>query len=165
MLRKLIPGVAIGLTLLLFASQPFAAEDTNSGSLTKSLTKRSCKYLDVNQIRSSVMNNGTFSRHPISGNADMVWPKGSGKTICYAAGIWLAGKVNGIVRTACADYNPEYQPGPIMPNGRAANPDSAVYRVYKVHKDYPNGDATLEIDPWSAWPADQGAPVNPDGSI
>jgi len=166
MIKKIIPGMTLCLILLLAVSMAFAVEGTKSGSkLDKTLIKRAVKYIDVNQIRSSVMNNGTFTRHPVTGNADMEWPKGSGKLICYNAGIWIAGKVNDQTRTACADYNVEYQPGLILPDGSPDDPEKEEYRVYKVHKDYPDGDETLEIDPWSDWPVDQGAPSNPDGSI
>ncbi len=163
MIKKILPGLIICLILLLITSQVFAVEGTRSGSkLDKPLTSRSVKYIDVNQIRSSVMNNGTFTRHPVTGNSDMEWPKGSGKTICYNAGIWVAGKVDDQVRTACADYNVEYQPGLILPDGNPDDPEKEDYRVFKVHKDYPNGDADLEIDTWDTWKTiaeqQQGAP-------
>ncbi|MDZ7264755.1 MAG: hypothetical protein ONB16_09240 [candidate division KSB1 bacterium] len=163
MIKKIIPGLTLCLILLLMASQVLAVEGTRSGSkLDKTLTRRAVKYIDVNQIRSSVMNNGTFTRHPISGNSDMEWPKGSGKYICYNAGIWVSGKVNDVIRTACADYNVEYQPGVILPNGSPDDPEKPEYRVYKAHKDYPNGDDALEIDSWATWQTyaeAQGAPA------
>lgn len=164
-MRRSIALTLVAALAVLTASQLFSADRAKVSRLDKTLIRRHCKYIDVNQIRSSVMNNGTFSRHPITGNSDMEWPKGSGKYICYNAGIWIAGKVAGEVRTAAADYNVEYQPGLILPDGNADNPDDPKYRVYKVHKDYPDGYPALDIDPWSDWPADQGAPVNPDGSI
>ncbi|MCI0507495.1 MAG: hypothetical protein L0Z73_15480, partial [Gammaproteobacteria bacterium] len=163
MIKKILPGVVVCLVLLLIASQVLAVEGTRSGSkLDKTLTSRAAKYIDVNQIRSSVINNGTFTRHPITGNSDMEWPKGTGKYICYNAGIWVSGRVANQVRTACADYNVEYQPGLILPDGTPDDPEKADYRVFKAHKDYPNGDATLEIDTWDTWKTiaeqQQGAP-------
>ncbi|NOZ63140.1 MAG: T9SS type A sorting domain-containing protein [Calditrichaeota bacterium] len=166
MIKKIIPGLVVCLMLLFVVSAALAVEGTPSGkTLNKNLTIRAVKYIDVNQIRSSVMNNGTFTRHPITGNADMEWPKGSGKYICYNAGIWIAGKINGDIRTACADYNVEYQPGKILPDGTADDPSKEEYRVYKVHKDYPDGDAALEIDSWDTWRTfaeQQGAPAVAD---
>ncbi len=162
MIKKMTTFVLTGLTLLFIASLAMAAEGSRATpKLQKSLIKRSCKYLDVNTIRTSVMNNGTFTRNPVSGDADMEWPKGSGKHICYNAGIWVAGKVNDVIRTACADYNVEYQPGVILPDGTPDDPNKEEYRVYKVHKDYPDGDAALDIDSWSDWQTyaeKQGAP-------
>ena len=170
MIKKIIPGLTLFLILLLIASMAFAYEGTNNSGkkLNKTLTKRAAKYIDVNQIRSVVMNNGTFTRSPISGNSDMEWPKGSGKMICFNAGIWIAGKVNDIIRTACSDYNVEFQPGNILEDGTATDPSKEEYRVYKVHKDYPNGDAdvpagvgALELDTWADWETfaeQQGAP-------
>ena len=167
MIKKIIPTLTLCLILLLIASMVFAVEGIKSGSkLNKTLTKRAVKYIDVNQIRSSVMNNGTFTRHPVTGNSDMEWPKGSEKYICYNAGIWIAGKVNDQIRTACADYNVEYQPGIILPDGTPDDPEKEEYRVYKVHKDYPDGpeepeDEDLELDTWADWQLyaeNQGAP-------
>lgn len=151
MIKKIISGLAVCLMILLVASMALAVEGVPSGNLNKTLTKRAVKYIDVNQIRSSVMNNGTFTRHPISGNSDMEWPKGSGKYICYNAGVWIAGKINDEIRTACSDYNVEFQPGVILPDGTADAPSKEEYRVYKVHKDYPDGDAALEIDTWAEY--------------
>ncbi|MDH7560373.1 MAG: T9SS type A sorting domain-containing protein [bacterium] len=165
MKRATVAILVAALAVLLFGQSAAVAKSTATSRLSKSMIKDHCKYIDVNQIRASVMNNGTFTRHPITGNSDLEWPKGTGKYACYAAGIWIAGKVGGATRTACADYNVEYQPGLILPDGTPDNPADPKYRVYKVHKDYPNGYAPLDIDPWSAWPVDQGAPVNPDGSI
>jgi len=163
MIKKILPGLMMCMILLLIASQVFALEATQSGSkLDKTLISRATKYIDVNQIRSSVMNNGTFTRHPITGNSDMEWPKGTGKFICYNAGIWVAGKVNNQVRTACADYNVEYQPGLVLPNGSPDDPEKPDYRVFKVNRNYPDGYAPLEMDSWDTWKAiaeqQQGAP-------
>lgn len=173
MIKKIITGMTICLILLLFASMALAVEGIPSGNtLNKTLSKRAVKYIDVNQIRSSVMNNGTFARHPISGDSDMEWPKDSGKYICYLAGIWIAGKVNDEIRTACSDYNVEFQPGKILPDGKADDPSKPEYKVFKVHKDYPNGDAdlpegvdALELDTWEDWQTyaeQQGAPAVSD---
>ncbi len=171
MIKKIIPGLTVALIMLFIASLAFATEGTRSGSkLSKSLIKGDAKYIDVNQIRSSVMNNGTFTRHPVTGNSDMEWPKGTGKYICYNAGIWIAGLVNDEIRTACSDYNVEYQPGKILDDGSPDDPSKEEYRVFKVHKDYPDGTPAgdpLEIDSWADWQAIaevQGAPSVSDES-
>ena len=118
MIKKIIPGLTLCLILLLAVSLAFAVEGTRTGSkLDKTLIKKATKYIDVNQIRSSVTNNGVFTRHPISGDSDCEWPKGSGKMICYSAGIMLMGEVNGELRTACCDYYPEFQAGKIFDDG------------------------------------------------
>ena len=174
MIKKIMPGLTMCLILLLIASMAFAVEGIRSSGnkLDKTLTKRANKYIDINQIRSVVMNNGTFTRNPISGNSDMEWPKGTGKMICYNAGVWISGKVNDIIRTACSDYNVEFQPGNILEDGTADDPSKEEYRVYKVHKDYPGGDADLpagitglELDTWADWETfamNQGAPAVQD---
>lgn len=94
------------------------------------LIARDWKWLDANQIAMIIMNNGTFARHSQTGNAAFFYPRGTERTAIYAAGLWIAGKVNGEVRTACADYVAEYQPGVIRPDGKPDNPEREKYRIY-----------------------------------
>ncbi|MBN2090479.1 T9SS type A sorting domain-containing protein [candidate division KSB1 bacterium] len=168
MMKKIKLGLLLGLTMLLIANLALAADRSGSGSkLDKTLTRKIVKYIDINQIRSSVMNDATFSFHPVASASDMEWPKGSGKYICFGAGIWLAGKIDGQIRTACSDYRQEYQPGVILPDGTADDPAKTEYRVYKIHKEFPNGDEELEIDTWEDWETyaeKQGAPKLRDDS-
>lgn len=73
--------------------------------------------------------------------------------------------VNGEVRTACAGYNSEFQPGRILPTGQADDPNLPCYRVYKI-KPGDSADPTsprYNID-YAEWPSAHGAPTNPDGS-
>lgn len=125
---------------------------------------RDSAWIDANQIASIFMNNGTFARDPQTGNAAFFYPRGTAKTAIYNAGIWLAGKVNGEIRTACADYVTEYQPGVILPDGTPDNPDLEKYRVYKIKP----GDSANPIDPnynqdYAEWPIADGAPLDASG--
>lgn len=131
---------------------------------TTPLITRDSKWLDANQIAMMVMNNGTIARHPQTGNAAFVYPRGTDKTAIYGAGLWIAGKVNGEIRTACADYITEYQPGMILPNGKPDNPDLEKYRIYKIRP----GDSADPGHPqynkdYAEWPVAQGAPVDEHG--
>jgi hypothetical protein len=65
------------------------------------------------------------------------------------------------------DYNSEFQPGPLLEifntttnadAGPISRAGDARYRLYKVAKNKPDGDAARAIDKWSDWPGDLGAP-------
>jgi len=144
---------------------------TFSDSFPKQLEKatqrtviRDSTWIDANQIAMIIMNNGTFARDPVTGNGALLYPKGTNKSAFYAAGLWFAGKVNGEIRTACADYNTEYQPGVILPNGLPDDPDLEKYRVYKIRP----GDSADPSDPnynpdYAEWPVSDGAPLDGNG--
>jgi hypothetical protein len=134
------------------------------------------KFLDVNTINCTMNSDGVFADERRTAAAGMEWPRGSGKTCVYTAGMWIAGKhqPDGLIRTANMDDQSEYQPGPLLetfntttnddtaPVSRASDPR---YRLYKIDKRdllpgaAPNQDL-LE------WPGDLGAPytdVNGNG--
>jgi hypothetical protein len=107
---------------------------------------------DGNTIANWLANDGIIVSHRKTGSSGMEWPKGSGKTIDYASGLWLAGKApDGDIRTARAEYASEFVPGPY-----GSDPDDPANRIYII-----NSDGTGD---WDEWPVDQGAPVNDDGS-
>ncbi|MDZ7338705.1 MAG: T9SS type A sorting domain-containing protein [candidate division KSB1 bacterium] len=126
---------------------------------------RHAVQLDVNDVRTWVINDGTLGRDPVTGNAGFEFPAGSGKTVAYATGLWISGLVSGAVRTACADYNTEFQPGQILPDGSPADPQLPIYRVYKIRPGDSANPSSPQYNPdYAEWPAAQGAPTNPDGS-
>jgi hypothetical protein len=107
---------------------------------------------DGNTIANWLANDGLIVSHRKTGNSGLEWPKGSGKTIDYASGIWLAGKApDGDIRTAWAEYASEFVPGPY-----GSDPDDPTNRIYII-----NSDGTGD---WNNWPVAQGAPVNDDGT-
>ena len=58
---------------------------------------------------------GIFDQNIRTGNlAGFEWPKGSGKTALFTAGLCIAGKINGQLREAMASYKGEYIPGAII---------------------------------------------------
>ncbi len=87
--------------------------------------------MDVNQIECYIQNNGKIGENPESGGDGFFYPKGQrNQSIIFTGGIWVLGKVNDDVRTACADYSTEFQPGMILPDG---NPDDATKEEYKIY--------------------------------
>ena len=53
------------------------------------------KLIDVNNIAMFVTNRGSFAWDVGTGASGLEFPKGTGKTAVFAAGPWIAGKVNG----------------------------------------------------------------------
>ncbi len=128
-------------------------------------TGRHAVLLDANDVRTWVINDGTLGRDPLTGNAGFEYPAGSGKTVVYVTGLWISGLVSGEVRTACADYQTEFQAGQILPTGVPADPELPSYRIYKIRP----GDSADPASPhynaeYAEWPAAHGVPTNPDGS-
>ncbi|MFH1851831.1 MAG: hypothetical protein ABIA75_05765 [Candidatus Neomarinimicrobiota bacterium] len=148
------------LTLTVTATVPLAARD-NSGQ-QKSLSTTvvyDTGVFDGNRIKSELENNGMIVSHRISGHSGLEWPQGNRTYAVFASGLWYAGKVNGEVRTACAEYGPERVPGPY-----GSDQTDPRYRLYKInHSDFANPSTSTDFQ---YWPVDDGAPwvdVNNDG--
>ncbi len=150
----------LSVSLVVLLSGLIAAERSGVGhsptSLAKTLIRDSGQF-DGNRIADWMENNGMFVSQRVTGNSGMEWPKGSGKLINYASGIWVAGKVGNDIRTACAEYGPEYVAGPW---GSAAG--DAAHQFYIVNKS--DLADPLASDDFQNWPVDLGAPwVDEDG--
>ncbi|HDP97749.1 MAG TPA: hypothetical protein ENN22_01000 [bacterium] len=129
-----------------------------------SMMVRDAKQIDANQISLWLMNNGTFARHPVTGNAGMEYPAGSEKYLIYVAGLRIAGLVDGEIRTACADYNTEYQGGVILPSGKPDDPTLEKYRIYKIKPNDSADPASPNYNKdYAEWPVADGAPLDDNG--
>jgi len=163
-MRKIILGFISVILISSFIVVEFAVSK-NLNKTHHSTIKRDSTWIDANQIAMIIMNNGTFARDPLTGNSALVYPKGSNKYAIYCAGIWIAGKVNGEIRTACADYNVEYQPGVILPNGSPDDPDLEKYRLYKIrHGDSADPSSPNYNKDYAEWPIADGAPIGENGN-
>ncbi len=126
------------------------------------------RYFQPNRIKTDVLNEGQWVSWRRTGDAGMEWPAGSGKTIHFAAGIWIAGMVDGAVRTAAAEFSVEFVPGPIAPDG-SIDPDNPRYKLYIISKAdveaaTDDDPATQPSDDYLNWPKDLGAPVDENGN-
>jgi len=136
------------------------------------------KLWDGNQIATYHRNNGAIVDHNATGDSGLEWPKGSDRTAIYASGIWLAGMVEGSIRTAVAEFAREFQPG--IHGGDPNDNQYRIYRLYKAEVDgMKAGNATAEFDlnndgtaeiitiptrDYREWPAHDGAPfIDVDG--
>ncbi|MEP7027366.1 MAG: hypothetical protein ABI960_02115, partial [Candidatus Eisenbacteria bacterium] len=148
----LMLGAALGLALAVpaHAHLPLRAQSTRPPVVQ--VVDTGAK-IDANQISMFVTNIGSFAYDLGAQNSGLEFPKGTGNTCVYAAGLWLGAKVAGQTRVTVAEYSQEFTPGPMI--GGSAAPDSPNYRVYKVSREDTTG--------WAAWvikAGPQGAPVD-----
>ncbi|MFT4604223.1 MAG: hypothetical protein ACI9W4_000952, partial [Rhodothermales bacterium] len=124
-------------------------------------------YLDVNNVRARILNNGNLfwrgSPHVYN------IPKGGPANAIFASGIWMGGLVNGQLRLAGSTYGPfEFWAGPLNDDGSAPADCDPFDRVFKVSKeDVINYNGTSVATPDLAdWPTGLGAPtVDANGDI
>ena len=184
MKTSIIKSVLFIFLLGIVAFAKDGSKDKNN-NINKSLDQIARTYLDINQISTQFYNNG-ISDLDASGNAGLVYPKGSGKTACFTSGLLWGGKITGEAtpRVGGSAYRTGLQPGAILSNGQADDPSLAKYRIYRVRPDVnPRSQADLTAEAenenttaaalstqylldWNEWPAALGAPytdVNGDG--
>ena len=152
--------LSLAFIFLVASSSLHAGLPTSQGPVRVSTYKviaLDFKYFDANRIGSWISNEGEIVSFRVTGNSGMEWPRGSNKTINFQSGIWIAGKVSGIIRTAAAEYVSEFVPGTF------ADWDDPVragdFRIYVIDKNSGPGD----ID-WDEWPVGDGAPVDEFGN-
>jgi hypothetical protein len=131
---------------------PPRSTDSPEGEILAKPTAVSHAHFDGNTIDCIMTNDGLIVDDRVTGSSGMEWPKGTGKTIDFASGLWLAGigRDDGKIYTACAEYASELKAGPV-----GSTSGDEAYRIYKINKDG-TGD-------WDDWPVDQGAPVDEYG--
>jgi hypothetical protein len=111
--------------------------------------------MDVNNLDMVVTNHGSLAYDMPTGNAGLVYPKGSYKTAVFAAGLWVGAVVGGQTRLAVAEYSQDFVPGPMADSTYL--PDQPDFRNYKIVR----GNKTSED--YQNWPVSQGAPLDPHG--
>lgn len=124
------------------------------------------QVIDINNLLMWVTNHGSFAWDIQSGDAGLQFPKPAPgqppKTVVFASGLWVGGKVRDTIRVALGEYSQEYVPGPMAQPCTPAGldgpgcflPDNANFRVFKVLRNNPTA-----LD-WPNWiiAARQGAP-------
>lgn len=130
-------------------------------SPSTALFKDTDTRLDMNNLEMFVYNDGNFAydNANVLGKTDgLYFPRGTKKTVIYAAGIWIGAKVGSDIRLAIAEYSSEFVPGP-MKDG-TYQPDNANFKVYKVER----GDTPESNPDYANWPVADGAPVDEEGN-
>jgi len=112
--------------------------------------------MDANNLDMVVTNHGSVAYDITTGNAGLVYPKGTTRTAVFASGPWLGAVVNGGLRVALGEYSQEFVPGP-MRNGTFL-PDAPSFRNWEIERGVTNSFDYLN------WPVQDGAPVDGAGN-
>lgn len=120
------------------------------------------QHIDVNSIDCVVTNHNSYAYDLSTGNAGLIWPKGSGKTAVFAAGLWVGAKIdlNGGQKTIIkvGEYSQQWGPGPMADGkGTADGPSNKVYKIQR-------GDTPTSNPDYANWPKELGAPTKADGT-
>jgi len=145
------------VTCLLLSSLVFAEAPTNR-RLEKT-TVLETEVVDGNRIYNYINNRGAWCTHNNPIGWGMQWPGESGLSINFASGVWVAGMVGTDIRTACAEFSYEFQPGPII-NGVAPAKDDPSHNIVKINKAdlLDEGFTNPDYDQWLDY-AQYGAPL------
>ena len=133
------------LLLLLLLTAGVVAAATTTGTKRRARPSRTnaedaSKRIDVNNISMVVKNTGSFAYDTQNGASGLEFPKGTGKTAVFAAGLWLGALVDDTVRVSVSEYSDDFKPGAIIGSGAGATPDNPAnveYKVYKLDRNYP----------------------------
>jgi len=153
-LYALVPALCVVLVSGALAA-PVAPDRLNAQRPVSVLTTDLTKYIRSGELLMFVTNDGSFAydRTALLGKNDgLHYPRDCAKTVVYAAGLWLGAKVEGAVRTSCAQYAMDYAPGAL---GGTYPPTDPHNRVYLIRK----GDTRLSNPDYAEWPFDEGAPA------
>ena len=111
----------------------------------------------VNRLSMQLTNCGWFATDLVLWQGGLEFPRGSGKILGYAGGLWVSGLASDSLRTAITEYATEFVPGPGTPGGPGL--DTLRHRVYSVSR----GD-TAGWGAWMACAVPLGAPVDSVGT-
>lgn len=174
---KLIRYTSLVLFLVAFVASGILAkgegDQKKASSLHKTLGTPVYTKMNINNISTWIKNDGESDINQ-NGNSGFTYPKGSNKQCVFQSGFLWGGKVDDQVRVGGSVYRQGTVPGRIKPDGTPADPDDADVRIYRVRKDYADGDLSAELadgdgasvdeiraqyeTDWNEWPASQGAP-------
>jgi hypothetical protein len=92
-------------------------------------------HMNVNNLDMVVTNHGSLSYDLLTGNAGLIYPRGTIKTAVFAAGLWLGAKVGGEIRAAVGEYSQEFTPGPMA--GGTFQSDQPGFRNFRFERGQP----------------------------
>ncbi len=128
----------------------------------QALVRDSTAHFDANEMGLGVSNLGSFVFPRAWAFGGLEWPRGSGRSVIFTAGLWVAALVGGDTLITVAEYSDEYAAGPLLPSGEPLDPAETdpAQRVYRIGR---CDDARSNPD-WASWPAAFGAPVDASGA-
>ncbi|MCR4440256.1 MAG: hypothetical protein QHJ34_15235 [bacterium] len=148
-MRKSFLLIVLSCPLLLGAENPLP----RSGSQVSS----HYNYFAANRISCSIHDNGTFARHPTTGNSDFSL---DGVELICTSGIWVGALVDGQMRVSSADFVTDFCGGAIGPTGEPFGRGDSTFRVYKISR----GDSPVTNPDYAQWPIAGGAPSDEHGN-
>ncbi|HET7496817.1 MAG TPA: hypothetical protein VFM00_00800 [Candidatus Eisenbacteria bacterium] len=86
--------------------------------------------MNVNNLDMVVTNHGSLAYDLLTGNAGLIYPRGTIKTAVFAAGLWIGAKVGGEIRAAVGEYSQEYTPGPMA--GGTFQSDNPSFHNFRI---------------------------------
>jgi hypothetical protein len=161
--------LAAAVAMMLAATTSIAAPSLSPHSAHPARPARSnsadfSQRIDANDLGMVVTNFGSFACDLATFGPGLEFPRGSGKTVMFAGGLWMGGRVNGQTRVVVSEYSSEYGPGAMI-GGSFDDPNNSAYRVYKLRRD--NSDPFALAD-YQAGAVPYGAPavtVLPDNTL
>lgn len=94
------------------------------------------EFIDINNIRTSVMVHGDMNRHPTTYESECEFPKGSGKHVAGTTALWMAGyNLQGQLAAAAQTYRQtgnDYWPGPLTNGSTDRSTSEKWAKVWKV---------------------------------
>ena len=151
---------SISLLCSVFSTMLFWTADTAHGQIGNCEQSRSETYLDVNNVRARIFNNG----HLFWRGNPWVYevPKGSGKHSLDYMGFWVGGYKGEELRMATTWWGrSQYWSGPLDENGVPPSDCTEYDRLYNVYQaDIEEYDATgVATTDLQDWPTGLGAPT------
>jgi hypothetical protein len=163
-LRRVIIAIA-ALALVVGSSDPSSAAPPQSRGLRSQAKPSRSQHpfrtqgndqdrrVDVNNLNMWVTNFGSYAYDIATGNAGLVYPRGSSNTAVFASGLWLGATVGGETRVTVAEYSQEFGPGKMV-GGTFDNPNRSAYKTYKVARFTGNPEDTTHLEGEGVYPND-----------
>jgi hypothetical protein len=164
-MNKLFKILTVAVAVLMLSSIVLAkAPDNKAFNSLKKTTAVDLEVVDGNRIYNFMNNRGAWCTHNNPNGYGMQWPGESHISANYASGVWLGGKVDGEIRTACAEFTYEFQPGNIGRDGLPTTPDDNFHQIVKINKGdlLDEGFSNPDYDVWVNDYASLGAPIQRD---
>ncbi len=161
----LIMSIYVEMGSLVAASHPKQCGATDKAEKFAEAFGNDRRFWAPNRIGDYLSNRGQLVTW--AGVPGMEWPVGSGKTVAFASGFWLAGMKSGEIVTAVGEYTSEFQPGTVAGHstglaGSPADPNDERFRIYIINEqDIANPSGNPD---YLNWPVMDGAPVDGNGN-
>ncbi len=119
------------------------------------------RTLGVNRLALPLTNAGSFASHHLldGGTAapGLEFPRGSGRFVAFAGGVWLVGRDGPSLAEAIVEYGTEFRPGPFQAIAGPIPP--GAFPVHAISRADTSGTAD-----WMAYAVPYGAPLDSTGA-